>query len=232
VKQIIAKGDASDISDWTESSYSGPPADMHTELWHEWHIALRERSDLHWLVGGRKVVLAYRLMYVPPMWSGDQYPLVRGYAIGWPILERGLPVNLVRRYLDNKERRYKVLAGRGHYLWPDISQLLRKRTPGLLVCGMRDCCWARRAGFDAYTTTGGVSNWQFLTDAPLRGRQLTVCFDNGEQEYAEYLARKLRVIDSADVRVIAPPEGIKDIAELGQERGLQAVREHLGGKQW
>src|SRR6185312_3697539 len=108
--------------------------------------------------------------------------------------------------------RYMGLGGRGHQIWPDRAGMPKD---ALLVCGMRDACWARAAGVEAHTTTGGVQNWP---DIPswCRKRRFTLCFDAGEEKYAQQLTNRLLDHRALAVAILPMLDGFKDLAELGE----------------
>jgi len=223
---IRVKGDATAVSVWDEASeWTRVQQSLRIAQWPEWHEALLERSDLHGLVGGTALVRQYRLMLIPPR-AGWNDRANRGTALAWAISEHHKHVNVVRRFLDDKKPRYQGLGMREHHLWPDRTEMgPRNRSRRvLLVCGMRDACWARAAGAFAFTTTGGVMNWPKV-DHWSYGRRFVLCFDQGEQVYAERLAERLLAHSAREATVIEPP--VKDLAELGEARGVGAVRKFL-----
>jgi hypothetical protein len=182
---IIVGGDATDISVWDDrAERTGTPASLQTDKWPAWRAALLARPELHDHLGGTAIVRDLRLMFVPPMSWPDR--VNRSASIGFPITrDGGQPVNVVRRYLDDKTPKYKGLAGCGHHVWPDIGGWRKVRSwhpPLLLVCGMRDVCFARAAGLSAYTNTGGVEGWlaSGIESATYR-RRFVVCLDRGEE---------------------------------------------------
>jgi hypothetical protein len=194
--------------------------------WGEWHRKLLADHQLHDLLGGRKVVAKHRLMLLPCGAFSERLRI--SPAIGFPVRDLGRPVNVIRRFLDQQDPRYKGLLGRGHYLWPDRRLLPSEGGRVVLVAGMRDACWARAARIPAWTTTGGVGNWPEVGDWA-RDREFTLCFDAKEQGAAGRLAGRLVEAGAVRVCLVPPPQGYKDIAELGQRGGLAAIQQLLKG---
>jgi hypothetical protein len=181
---------------------------------------------MHGLLGGRKVVAKHRLMALPPGAFGERLRI--SPAIGFPVRDMGRPVNVIRRFLDQIDPRYKGLLGRStRYLWPD-RRLLPRKGNVVLVAGMRDACFARAARIPAWTTTGGVGNWPEVGDWAA-GREFTLCFDAKEQGAAGRLAARLVESGARRACLIPPPQGYKDIAELGEREGLAAIQDLLQG---
>jgi hypothetical protein len=127
-------------------------------------------------------------MLVPP----NSWPelINRSASIGFPITQDGgFPVNVVRRYLDAKAPKYKGLSGCGHHVGPDIGGWRGARSghsPLLLVCGMRDVCFARAAELNAHTNTGGVEGWLKLdvSRGVAANKSFAICLDRGEEWFA------------------------------------------------
>lgn len=101
------------------------------------------------------------------------------------------------------------------------------RKPVLLVEGQTDCATGLDLGFTTIgrpSATGGLEHLVPL----LRGLHVAVCGENDEagRRGAEKIARGL-VGEAASVRVVYPPEGIKDLRAWLQSRGPDATRQEL-----
>ena len=203
--EVRLLGDFSDISIWNDAwEVEGPPAPLHAREYPKWERALHKSEGHLALVGGEAVAKQLGLMLVERgAWNDG-----RGPALGFPIYEDGVLVNLVRRFLDAQTPKYQGLRGRGHQFWPDRSALPSIKEPILLVCGMRDVCTARKYGIHAYSTTGGVNTWpdEWL-EWLAAGRHFKVIFDMGEEQFALNLVERLRTAGSASawMRRLPPP---------------------------
>jgi hypothetical protein len=174
-------------------------------------------------------------MFIPPMAWPDR--INRGPSIGWPVFVGGSPRNVVRRFLDDKEPRYQGLPGRGIQIWPDVAAMQQydaTRGELLLVTGMRDAANCIAAGFPTWTTTGGVGSWIKNTcpDNWAPGRRFSLCFDAGEEQWAEHLADYLIDVGAKSVRVLSltnllgarTAKGIKDLSDLAETESLKSLR--------
>jgi len=231
----LSYGDVSDVSEWGDSEPAAQPAPLRLKRWEEWHQELLQQDTLWQYVGGLDVICEHSLLFIPPgAWPEKTN---RGPSIGWPIYVNDEPVNIMRRFLDDKLPRYKGLPGRGVQLWPDVASLNGDDEEKLLVTGMRDasCCIA--AGVPTWTTTGGVESWTGAIDIESwgPGRRWSICFDVGEEIWAENLADHLTSIKAKSVRVLSlkrllgerAAQGIKDLADLAETESLRAVRKTI-----
>lgn len=227
----LSYGDVSSVSVWSEPEVVSQPAPLRVRQWDAWHESMLRATELHQPVGGIEVVERYSLMLIPPQSWPEK--INRGPAIGWPIFQAGKAVNVVRRFLDNKEPRYAGLPGRGVQIWPDVKSMNGHDEELLLVTGMRDasCCIA--AGINTYTATGGVNSWVKATncDSWGPGRRFSICFDIGEELWAENLASHLVGVGAKSVRVLTLKKligecepGIKDLADIAETQSLRTLR--------
>jgi hypothetical protein len=188
--------------------------------WRTWHKALLARPVLHHHVGGAIVVRRYRLMYI----GADETR--RGQAaLAFPVRRHRRPVNLIRRYFDGEPRYVAARHGRPA-LWPDVAEMPDGHV--VLVAGMRDAAWAQAAYIDAFTTTAGAASWLGLAEWAT-GRTFTIAFDTGENAPACRLGQRLLDQGATSVRILTMPNGVKDIAELGERHGHDAIKRLLEG---
>src|SRR4051794_331067 len=111
--QIKLAGSFEAVSSWDlTDERTGPPASLREREWRHWHKLLKKQPKLVSALGGRDIANSLFLMYIPP--GSFPSPRVRGAALGWPVRAGGEWVNLIRRYLDDREPRYQGLGGRGH----------------------------------------------------------------------------------------------------------------------
>lgn len=137
--------------------------------------------------------------------------VIAQYKLGWDGVAFTIPVYSVRkRRLMNLRRRswpsrfpngarYVGLAGRtrktgGMQLYPDVP-----RRGGLLLCGGElDALVARSHGVPGIAcTTGVASQWLPVWDRLVRGREVVVAFDVGEEEHAQ---RRVESLTEAGAR--------------------------------
>jgi hypothetical protein len=137
--------------------------------------------------------------------------VISRYKLGWDGAAFTLPVYSVRkRRLTNLRRRswpdpfpngarYVGLAGRtrktgGIQLYPDVPH-----RGGLLLCGGElDALVARGHGIPGIACTAGVAtHWPPTWNRLVRGRQVVVAFDVGEQEHAQ---RRVELLAEAGAR--------------------------------
>lgn len=227
-------GDVSEVSEWGESERTDHYAPLRCDKWEEWHAALLEQSDLWPFVGGEQVVKNYSLMFIPPMSWPDKNN--RGPAIGWPIYDSGKAVNVVRRFLDSKSPRYQGLSGRGIQIWPDVAYMDYLTSEILLVTGMRDASVCIAAGvMPTFTTTGGVNSWtsgQTNIEHWAQGHRFTVCFDIGEERWADHVADRLVEVGARSARVLSlsrvlgrnAARDVKDLADIAETSSITALR--------
>ena len=205
-----------------EIRYGPPPKpvlDLHK--WNSWHEALLERSIYHSMLGGVEVVRSFRLMYIGPEFDRNGRA-----AIGFPVRRYGRPVNIIRRYFEG-EPRYRSAKNGRLALWPDVADMSDYIHPVVLVAGMRDACFALAARLDAYSTTAGAASWP--VDDWAEGRRFTLAFDRGEEQPACQLASRLFAKGADSVSILTMPQGVKDLAELGERKGLDELKRFLRG---
>jgi hypothetical protein len=183
-------------------------------LWSKENLA---QQALEWLVSERLLSL----------------DVIRRYGLGWsgseitlPLTRNGVIVGCKLRYPSARHTTIAWSGLRREYSFPLYPEPAARSV--LLCAGELDALAALSAGIPACSVTMGAGTWLDEYTAALKGRRVAVCFDVGEEQWAEQRAARLPTASVVRLPLPGSP-GPKDVTDYLREHSGTALRRLIKG---